>query len=135
MGRITLQGIGKVFGRDPARAMDLMAQGRTKAEIAASCGAVVGLRDVAVEELQAQGHAVHVSDLHAQGWKAQVDHSDFPELPPDARLVFRRRAPSTGTSAFGNVPASSFFRSSAAHAGRVNMSCTARFCTAGAYPG
>ncbi|WP_279356923.1 quaternary amine ABC transporter ATP-binding protein [Methylobacterium indicum] len=49
MGRITLQGIGKIFGHDPARAMDLMAQGKSKAEIAALCGAVVGLRDVAVE--------------------------------------------------------------------------------------
>ncbi|HWL69809.1 MAG TPA: NAD(P)H-dependent oxidoreductase [Geminicoccus sp.] len=45
------------------------------------------LRDVAVQELQAQGHEVRVSDLYAQGWKAQVDHADFPLLAPDARLV------------------------------------------------
>ncbi len=36
------------------------------------------LRDVAVAELQAQGHEVRVSDLYADGWKATVDRSDFP---------------------------------------------------------
>ena len=44
------------------------------------------LRDVAVEELEAQGHSVEVSDLYAIGWKAQVDRADFPALDPDARL-------------------------------------------------
>ncbi len=45
------------------------------------------LRDVAVRELEAQGHAVKVSDLYADGWKAIVDRADFPALAPDARLV------------------------------------------------
>jgi NAD(P)H dehydrogenase (quinone) len=45
------------------------------------------LRDVAVAELQAQGHAVQVSDLYALGWKATVDHADFPGLDPEDRLV------------------------------------------------
>ena len=36
------------------------------------------LRDVAVAELEAQGHEVRVSDLYAYGWKATVDRSDFP---------------------------------------------------------
>ncbi|MCK1651800.1 NAD(P)H-dependent oxidoreductase [Bradyrhizobium sp. 149] len=45
------------------------------------------LRDVAVRELEAQGHEVRVSDLYAQGWKADVDRADFPSLPPDARLA------------------------------------------------
>jgi NAD(P)H dehydrogenase (quinone) len=44
------------------------------------------LRDVAVAELQSQGHEVKVSDLYAQGWKSQVDREDFPTLAPDARL-------------------------------------------------
>lgn len=44
------------------------------------------LRDVAVRELEAQGHEVQVSDLYADGWKSEVDHADFPLLPPDARL-------------------------------------------------
>jgi NAD(P)H dehydrogenase (quinone) len=44
------------------------------------------LRDVAVQELEAQGHTVLVSDLHAMGWKASVDRDDFPQLSPDARL-------------------------------------------------
>jgi NAD(P)H dehydrogenase (quinone) len=47
------------------------------------CGA---LRDVAVAELEAQGHAVRVSDLYAMGWTSEVDRADFPGLPPAARL-------------------------------------------------
>lgn len=44
------------------------------------------LRDVAVQELVAQGHSVEVSDLYAMGWKAEVDRADFPMLDPDGRL-------------------------------------------------
>ncbi|MGU3466124.1 NAD(P)H-dependent oxidoreductase [Methylobacterium sp. C33D] len=47
------------------------------------CGA---LRDEAVAALEAQGHAVAVSDLYAMGWKAAVDRADFPGLFPGARL-------------------------------------------------
>lgn len=45
------------------------------------------LRQVAVDALEAQGHVVQVSDLHAMGWKATVDRSDFPFLAPDIRLM------------------------------------------------
>lgn len=44
------------------------------------------LRDVAIDELQRQGHQVQVTDLYAQGWKAVVDRSDFPGLDDGARL-------------------------------------------------
>jgi NAD(P)H dehydrogenase (quinone) len=44
------------------------------------------LRDVALKELEAQGHQVKVSDLHAELWKSQVDRADFPALTPDVRL-------------------------------------------------
>lgn len=44
------------------------------------------LRDVAAAELEAQGHAVQVSDLYAQRWKSEVDRHDFPLLASDARL-------------------------------------------------
>jgi NAD(P)H dehydrogenase (quinone) len=44
------------------------------------------LRDVAINELEAQGHEVRVSDLYANGWKSEVDRTDFPSLAPDARL-------------------------------------------------
>lgn len=44
------------------------------------------LRDVAVQELEAQGHDVRVSDLYADGWKSEVDRADFPSLAPNARL-------------------------------------------------
>ncbi len=44
------------------------------------------LRDVAIMELEAQGHEVRVSDLYAEGWKSEVDRADFPSLAPDARL-------------------------------------------------
>lgn len=44
------------------------------------------LLQTAVEELEAQGHEVQISDLYAMYWKGQVDRSDFPKLPPDTRL-------------------------------------------------
>jgi len=44
------------------------------------------LRDVAVQELEAQGHEVRISDLYAMNWKASVDRDDFAQLAPDARL-------------------------------------------------
>ncbi|MER9680173.1 NAD(P)H-dependent oxidoreductase [Mesorhizobium sp. M0184] len=45
------------------------------------------LRDVAIRELEAQGHEVLISDLYADGWKSEVDRADFPSLPPDARFL------------------------------------------------
>jgi NAD(P)H dehydrogenase (quinone) len=44
------------------------------------------LRDIAIRELEAQGHEVRVSDLYADHWKSEVDRADFPSLAPDARL-------------------------------------------------
>lgn len=44
------------------------------------------LRDVAIKELEAQGHEVRVSDLYADGWKSEIDRADFPSLAPDTRL-------------------------------------------------
>ena len=44
------------------------------------------LRDIAVTELEAQGHEVRISDLYAQGWKSQIDRADFPVLSSDARF-------------------------------------------------
>ncbi|KAK9367586.1 flavoprotein-like protein [Lipomyces kononenkoae] len=45
------------------------------------------LRDIAVEELKAQGHEVQVSDLYAMHWKAEIDRFDFPTIAPDSRLL------------------------------------------------
>jgi NAD(P)H dehydrogenase (quinone) len=45
------------------------------------------LRDIAVEELAAQGHEVRISDLYANHWKSEVDRADFPSLPPGERFV------------------------------------------------
>lgn len=44
------------------------------------------LRDVAIKELEAQGHEVRVSDLYADGWKSEIDRADFPSLAPGERL-------------------------------------------------
>lgn len=58
------------------------------------------LRDVAVAELEAQGHEVKVSDLYAAGWKSEVDRADFPSWPPEARLApaaASKQAFTTGT--------------------------------------
>jgi NAD(P)H dehydrogenase (quinone) len=45
------------------------------------------LREVAIRELEAQGHEVRVSDLYADRWKSEVDRADFPSLAPDTRLI------------------------------------------------
>ena len=37
------------------------------------------LRDFTVQRLEANGHAVRVSDLYAMGWKPLLDGDDFPE--------------------------------------------------------
>ncbi|WP_419697103.1 NAD(P)H-dependent oxidoreductase [Mesorhizobium muleiense] len=44
------------------------------------------LRDVAIRELEAQGHEVLISDLYADGWKSEVDRADFPSWPPERFL-------------------------------------------------
>ena len=44
------------------------------------------LRDVAIRELEAQGHEVRVSDLYAEGWKSEIDRADFLPLTLDERL-------------------------------------------------
>lgn len=44
------------------------------------------LRDVAIRELEAQGHEVRVSDLYADQWKSEVDRADFPSLAGGAPL-------------------------------------------------
>ena len=44
------------------------------------------LRDVAVKELEAQGHDVQISDLYAMGWKSEIDRADFPPLAAGARM-------------------------------------------------
>jgi NAD(P)H dehydrogenase (quinone) len=45
------------------------------------------LRDVAIKELEIQGHEVRVSDLYADNWKSEVDRADFPSLAPDGRFM------------------------------------------------
>ncbi len=45
------------------------------------------LRDAAIAQLKADGHAVRVTGLYADGWKAVVDRDDFPTLPADQRLI------------------------------------------------
>ena len=45
------------------------------------------LRDVAINELKAQGHEVRISDLYADGWKSEVDRADFPSMAPDGRFI------------------------------------------------
>lgn len=54
------------------------------------------LLDVAVRELEAQGHKVQVSDLYGMHWKSAVDRADFPDLAPGERL----RVASASSQAF-----------------------------------
>lgn len=57
-------------------------------------------RDIAVDELKAQGHEVQVSDLYAMRWKAVVDLEDFPAWTPERRLdprIASKEAYTSGT--------------------------------------
>lgn len=54
------------------------------------------LRDVAVAELTATGHAVQVSDLYAMRFRAEVGRDDFPLLAPGDRL----KVPGASKAAF-----------------------------------
>ena len=54
------------------------------------------LRDVAVRELEAQGHEVRVSDLYAMNWKSEISRADFPMLEAHSRL----RVATASTEAF-----------------------------------
>jgi NAD(P)H dehydrogenase (quinone) len=56
------------------------------------------LRDVAADQLRADGHDVRVSDLHFLRWKAIVDRQDFPGLDPAERL----RVPAASGEAFAH---------------------------------
>jgi glycine betaine/proline transport system ATP-binding protein len=54
MGRITLQGISKVFGPNPDAAVALIAAGKRKAEVAQECGGIVGLCDISFEVVEGE---------------------------------------------------------------------------------
>lgn len=56
------------------------------------------LRDVAVEELKAQGHETQISDLYAMHWKPAIDRDDFPAVERDERLIVM----SASGAAFGS---------------------------------
>jgi len=56
------------------------------------------LRDVAADQLRAEGQDVRVSDLHALRWKAVIDRQDFPGLDPAKRL----RVPAASGEAFAH---------------------------------
>ena len=49
MGRITLENVSKIFGANHVEAIDLIAKGKRKAEVAQACGAVVGLCDISFD--------------------------------------------------------------------------------------
>lgn len=48
------------------------------------------LRGFLVDHLERAGHAVQVSDLHAMGWKSQLDAADFSDPPSTERLHLER---------------------------------------------
>ena len=49
------------------------------------------LRDVAVSQMQADGHKVRVSDLYADGWKAVVDRQERVLAEGDAVGLLHRQ--------------------------------------------
>jgi NAD(P)H dehydrogenase (quinone) len=70
------------------------------------------LRDVAIGELEAQGHEVRLSDLYAENWKSEVDRADFPLLATDARLKVAppgKSSPPTGLPKMSAPRSKSFY--------------------------
>lgn len=65
MGRIHLEGISKIFGSGSAEALKLIEQGQRKSDIAAACGAVVGLRDISFDI--AEGEILVLMGLSGSG--------------------------------------------------------------------
>ncbi|BDU76574.1 NAD(P)H-dependent oxidoreductase [Mesoterricola sediminis] len=59
------------------------------------------MRDLAVRELEALGHAVTVSDLYAMGWKAVADAQDF--LERRDRHVLKRQAEEVAALGLGTL--------------------------------
>ncbi|MGT2485119.1 ATP-binding cassette domain-containing protein [Methylobacterium oryzae CBMB20] len=54
MGRITLAGVSKIFGANHAEAIALISEGKRKADIAQTCGAVVGLCDISFDVVEGE---------------------------------------------------------------------------------
>ncbi|MFH6787084.1 MULTISPECIES: quaternary amine ABC transporter ATP-binding protein [Methylobacterium] len=54
MSRIVLEGISKIFGSKQVEGVELIRQGKRKAEIAAACGAVVGLCDISFDIVEGE---------------------------------------------------------------------------------
>jgi glycine betaine/proline transport system ATP-binding protein len=54
MSRIVLEGISKIFGSKQAEGVDLIKQGKRKSEIAAACGAVVGLCNISFDIVEGE---------------------------------------------------------------------------------
>ncbi|WP_395453505.1 NAD(P)H-dependent oxidoreductase (plasmid) [Azospirillum melinis] len=54
------------------------------------------LRDVAIQDLEAQSHEVQLSNLYDMGWKSEIDRDDFPTLPAGDRL----KVPGSSRGAF-----------------------------------
>lgn len=46
------------------------------------------IRDIAADQLRADGHEVQISDLYAMQWKAGLDEHDFTGLDPEAPLSY-----------------------------------------------
>lgn len=57
------------------------------------------LKDVAVDQLRADGHEVRVSDLYAMGWKAQADAADFGDVAETNFMLASGEAYDNGTLA------------------------------------
>ena len=105
MSHIVLEGISKIFGQKQAEAADLIRQGKRKAEVAAACGAVVGLCDISFEIVE--GEILTLMGLSGSGKSTllrcmnrlveptcgsiRVGGVDVTASPPDTRASGRGR--------------------------------------------
>jgi len=115
---ISMRGVTKIFGPDPAGALAALRAGRSKAELLADSGHVVGLDDVSLEI--ASGQIFVVMGLSGSGKSTLIRHvnrlmeptageilvhgEDVLGMSPDQLRTFRRTRVSMVFQKFGLLP-------------------------------
>jgi len=118
MGGITMRGVTKIFGPAPQTALDLLLAGRSKADVQAETGHVVGLNDVSLDIAPGQIFVVmglsgsgkstlirHVNRLiEPTAGEIIVDGRDVLTMPLDDLRRYRREKVAMVFQKFGLLP-------------------------------
>jgi glycine betaine/proline transport system ATP-binding protein len=117
-GGITMRGVTKIFGPEPQAALDLLRAGKSKADVQAETGHVVGLDDVSLDIAPGQIFVVmglsgsgkstlirHVNRLiEPTAGEIVVDGTDVLTMPLDELRRYRREKVAMVFQKFGLMP-------------------------------